>query len=338
MRARWGRASEELTLDAATLTALINPAFPGQTVLEATPARGGLTNTNLRLRLSGLAEPVLLRLYTRDPTAAVKEQALHRRLAPRLPVPQLLFGATDSLVGHAYALMAWVDGERLELVAPHLGHAELGQLGRDVGRVLAGIHAVTFSAQGFLDGGLEVQPFPAAFGAGLVGFLRAHLVGTGGAERLGADLTRRLLQFAERESSRLAAWTGPPCLTHADFGPSNILVRRAATGPVVAAVLDWEFAFSGAPFFDFGNLLRPPVGDLPGFEAAVASGYRAAGGVLPRDWRRRSLLVDLTAWAEFLSRPHVSASLVRDARAVIARTIARWPDYETASEQRSSSM
>jgi hypothetical protein len=58
----------------------------------------------------------------------------------------------------------------------------------------------------------------------------------------------------------------------------------------IAAVVDWEFAFSsGSPFIDLGNLLRPPLGDLPGFEEAVADGYRAAGRVLPDDWRRRSL-------------------------------------------------
>jgi len=101
---------------------------------------------------------------------------------------------------------------------------------------------------------------------------------------------------------------------------SNILVN----GVHVAAVVDWEYAFSGAPFMDFGNLLRPPLGELPGFEEGVARGYRAAGGVLPDDWRKRSLHIDLGAWAGFLGRPHITEALANDARRTIARTIERW--------------
>jgi hypothetical protein len=46
-----------------------------------------------------------------------------------------------------------------------------------------------------------------------------------------------------------------------------------------------------------------PLGELPGFEDGVAGGHRAAGGILPDDWRRRSLHIDLGAWAGFLGRP-----------------------------------
>jgi aminoglycoside phosphotransferase (APT) family kinase protein len=89
----------------------------------------------------------------------------------------------------------------------------------------------------------------------------------------------------------------------------------------VTAVLDWEFAFSGSPFFDLGNLLRPPLGDRPGLAAAVAAGYRRAGGQLPEDWRRMSELVDLMAWADFLNRPTTGEDLIRDAHAMITRLI-----------------
>jgi hypothetical protein len=75
---------------------------------------------------------------------------------------------------------------------------------------------------------------------------------------------------------------------------------------------------------DFGNLLRPPLGELPGFEDAVAHGYRAAGGVLPDDWRQRSLHIDLGAWAGFLGRPRISEATADDARRIIARTLENW--------------
>ncbi|MGQ3028836.1 MAG: phosphotransferase family protein, partial [Ferrovibrionaceae bacterium] len=90
-------------------------------------------------------------------------------------------------------------------------------------------------------------------------------------------------------------------------------------------VLDWEFAFAGSPFFDFGNILRPPLGDLPGVAAAIATGYREAGGRLPDDWPALSRLVDLLSWADFLNRPVVDAALVADARAMIVRALRSFP-------------
>jgi aminoglycoside phosphotransferase (APT) family kinase protein len=333
MRAGWGRPDNLVELEASVLTALIQPAFPHQVVVRSTPTAGGLANSNFRLDLSAHPEPVLLRLYTRATAAfeseppVEKEAALHRLLAPLLPVPGVFYATTDNpITGHPYMLRAWVEGERLEVVAHRLDPIELAALARDVGGVLAGIHRVTFSQQGFLNGSLEVKPFPPSLGVGggLVEFL-SSLLGKRGEERLGPDLFASLMAFAERTSDYAASWSGPPCLVHSDFGGSNILVGPGEHGPRVVAVVDWEFAFSGSPFIDFGNLLRPPLGELEGFGDSVARGYRAAGGVLPDDWRRRSLHSDLGAWSDFLSRPKIRPGLLADARRVIARTLAEWP-------------
>jgi aminoglycoside phosphotransferase (APT) family kinase protein len=332
MRARWERADEPLALDVSALTALIQPAFPDQVVARSEPTVGGLANTNIRLELSAHPEPLLLRLYTNrstgltgtQPGAPEKEAALHRRLAPMLPVPQLFFAAAGNpITGHAYMLREWVNGERLEVVAHQLGPMELKELGYDIGSVLAGIHSVTFPEQGFLDGSLNVTPFPPEIRGGLADFMH-HLLGKCGKERLGPQLTQALMEFAERTDGYGATWSTAPCLTHADFGGSNILVHADQHGAHVAAVVDWEFAFSGSPFMDFGNLLRPPLGELPGFEDAVARGYRAAGGALPDDWRQRSLHIDLGAWAGFLGRPRISEARADDARRIIARTLENW--------------
>ncbi len=304
MREDWSRATPTLDLSLSDLTRLIQPAFPGQTVVESTPTQGGLANTNIRLRLSHEAQPILLRLVVRDPTAARREYALNRRVFPHTPVPRFLYCTDENPVtGHPYLLMEWVEGARLEVVAPRLRADQLGELGRSVGAALASIHAITFPQAGFLDAHLNVVTPITPGQTGLMAFLRECLVEGPGGARLGADLTDAVLAFAETEGRLLDTWTGPPCLTHADFGGSNILVRERQDRWEVAAVLDWEFAFSGSPFFDLGNLLRPPLGTLAGLEHAVESGYADAGALLPADWRRLSRLVDLTAWAEFMNRP-----------------------------------
>src|ERR1700674_2997829 len=104
MRARWGPPKNQVALSRSDLTALIQPAFPGQSVVATELTRGGLANTNVRLELSEHPEPILLRLYTGDANAGVaampatseKEATLHRQLAPKLPVPRLLFAAANS--------------------------------------------------------------------------------------------------------------------------------------------------------------------------------------------------------------------------------------------------
>ena len=324
MRESWSRPYPAVVLGPDQASALVRP-LPGRpAVLRVTELSGGLANTNLRLDLDG-HPPVVLRLFQRDPAQAAKERAIHALAAERgLPAPRLLGGGDDPATGLPYALLEWIDGQRLDEAAHGLDDSALLPLARSVGAALAAIHAVTFDRSGFFDDSLAVAEPADAGGAGLIGFLRHVLVDGPGGDRLGRGLAGWLMAFAEREAGLLDRWPGPPCLTHSDFGGTNILVRRGPDGWAVAAVLDWEFAFAGSPFFDLGNLLRPPLGSRPGFADAVAAGYRATGGTLPAEWRRMAALADLFSWAEFLTRPTVSDAVVATARQRIADTMALW--------------
>jgi aminoglycoside phosphotransferase (APT) family kinase protein len=239
-----------------------------------------------------------------------------------VPVPTILHAAeSNPVTGGPYAVVEWIEGSHLGRVVPTLAVDARAELARDIGRVLASIHAMTFPTSGFLDAELRVaQPIDVG-GDGLLGFLKLCLVDGAGGERLGPDLTAAALAFGAREGRRLEAWARPARLTHSDFNGSNVLVRETASGWRVAAVLDWEFAFAGSPFFDFGNLLRPPVGDLDGFAEAVAAGYRQAGAAIPPDWRDLARIADLTAWADFLNRTDATPGVIADARRMIERTV-----------------
>ena len=68
-------------------------------------------------------------------------------------------------------------------------------------------------------------------------------------------------------------------------------------------MLDWEFAFSGSPLVDIGNMLRFRDEHPPGFGDGFIGGYRDAGGPLPPDWREVSEALDLYALADLLTRP-----------------------------------
>ena len=320
MREGWQRGEGELTLDAAEVSRLVREAIPTASVTAFRPAVGGLSNTNIEVELADAPHRVLLRLYQRDRAAAQREAALSALvLQQAVPAPRFLH--IGDRKGRPYAVLEWIEGLRLETVTPGLADEDLVSLGRSLGRRLASIHGIAFERAGFLDARLAVaEPIDLGL-AGLRGFLHRCLVEGVGGERLGSQLTAALLTYVERQGSRLDAWLGRPCLTHADFNGSNILVRRVGAAWEVAAVLDWEFAFSGSPAFDFGNLLRPPLGQRREFTAALAAAYLGAGGWLPPDWQAIARLADLFAWADFLSRPAASPALIEDARRMIRETI-----------------
>jgi len=325
MRENWSRGTELLDFTRAELNQLLQTAFPDKRVLDSSHAEGGLANTNIRVHLSGGGQPLLLRIFVRDPEQAKKELSVSELIADRVPCPRFFyFSSSNPVTGHPYLIREWVEGIRLEKAAPEMARQEIVALGNSVGATLAAIHSYTFQRGGFFDDNLNVA-VPIDLGSrGLIEFGRQCLIEGAGEERLGSKLAAELMQFLASEAGLLDEWTGPPCLSHSDFGGSNIIVRKGSAAWKVVAVLDWEFAFSGTPFFDFGNLLRRPLGAIEGFEPAVVDGYVAAGAHLPASWKRMSLLTDLTAWLEFLTRPKISSGIISTARAVISATITNW--------------
>lgn len=287
MREQWNRAVPPVALDIRDAAALLAPAVPGQAVARVTPIGGGMQNSNFRVDLEGRASPVLLRLYQHGRARADKEAALVAAYAPRIRAPRILWRApANPLTGHPYAVVEWVDGVRLDRALAAAGTAAHTALGRAVGAALAGVHTIAFPQAGFLAGDLSIERPMIVDRDGLTGFLRASLVDGRGATRVAPELTAALLDLVTREGGRLDAWSGAASLVHADFGMSNILVRGSGTQWDVVGIVDWEFAFSRTPAFDFGNLLRPPLDDdedflplaSPKLTAPLAACCRRTGG------------------------------------------------------------
>jgi len=131
--------------------------------------------------------------------------------------------------------------------------------------------------------------------------------------------------LVEQESHRFDTLRDEsPCLVHSDFAPGNIRVHRTGDGWSVSGILDWEYAHSGSPLADLGHILRPPAGAVPGFQQGLISGYTGSGGKLPPGWRALSLLMELIAFVEFLSRPKAGSEVVLSACRAIQDTIQTW--------------
>lgn len=321
LRQAWGRGDTTLQVLPEALERLAAELFGGAMVTAAETLSGGLANTNLRLDLDRAPGRVVLRLAQRDPDGLAREAAL-LALAARngIPAAPLLHVETDARrLGAPFLVLGFVEGEMLETALAGADDSTVADLGYAVGELLAGVHAIPFETAGFLDADLGVAEPVVMGGEGLQAFAATMVQNPLVAERLGGARVARLTALLEAQSGRLDGWRGGACLAHCDANGSNILVAHTGTHWRVAALLDWEFAFAGSPFFDLGNTIRPPVGDNPLWLAGIEAGYRTSGGVLPADWPELARLADLTSWLDFASRTQATPALVADCRAMIDR-------------------
>lgn len=256
----------------------------------------------------------------------LRECKTNELLGTTVPQPAFLYSSIENSVlpKTPFIIMEYIEGECLEELDKRdetLCPERTQVLGESLGRALTAIHKVRFLQSGLLNERLVVDENPESQidmnGRGLSQFAEKILIEDGAIERLGKGLTHRFLAYLEEEAEQLDTYKDLPCLCHGDFGSSNILVKDDR----VTAVLDFEFAFSGLPFCDLGNLLRPPFGERPGIKSAIVKGYREAGGKLPDNWESLSRLCDLYAWLDFLRRPTLPEGALESAQEMIMRTI-----------------
>lgn len=277
---------------------LSRDALPGQRIQHASALDGGYRNANILL-VTDAGDRYVLRRYPQRNTCAV-EAALAGRLAGIVPVAEVIAADPDgTAAGEPVMLSRFVPGD---LVSTVLGSSGADGLGRATGAVLAAIGTVTFPRGGFF-GGPDLIPSSSEATSELPAFVDRCLR-TGNADGAFTPAEQEALrQHASQAGALLGAVDGSRQLVHSDFNPKNLLAASHQGTWSITAVLDWEFAFSGSPLCDIGNMLRFRD-ELPeAFADGFISGYRDAGGVLPGNWRELSQALDLFALADFLTRP-----------------------------------
>ncbi len=273
----------------------------GEAVLAVRPLAGGFSHETCLLTLAG-GERVVARLGGADPAI---EAAVMVRSGTRVPVPRVLRIVSAASEGTRPAMVIeYVAGTPLSAVLAGSGNGMAG-LGAEVGRVIAGIGAVSFDRPGFFeDRDLGVQAMPPwsrqlpEFAAGCMDAVPE--------ERLDPGTRRAWAKLCTKHAPALAAVDGEARLVHADANPKNVLVAREGDGWRVAAVLDWEFSFSGCPYADAGNMMRfsddYPVDFTKGFRAGFAEN-RPAGLSGAEDWAYLGHVFDMFALSDLVTRP-----------------------------------
>ncbi len=301
---------------------IIARAFPGHPLVRCEPAAEGVLNTVYRIAVAGVEGEFALRMHTRDPGGCRKELDLHQLVAARVPVPEVVFADPEGEAGAGPCiLMRWVAGETYRQIKSRRDEREIAECGRALGGVLARIGSFQFARGGSLGPGLAIGPGPVEGPDAVPRMIEKFLAMPSAAARLPAAKVARVCDFAWSRAPQLAALERQCSLVHSDFGSPNLVMHRPRKRWEVGAVLDWEFAFSGAPLYDVGHLLRYERPGRHGLEPHFSRAYRDAGGSLPENWRDMARTLDLTALCEMLARPALPEDLAPEIVALVEAAV-----------------
>ena len=286
---------------------LLAEVFPKRSVKNLQVLSGGLINTNIRVDFEANFEPVVIRLYRNGADVCRKELAIHDLLSPTIRIPRALYAAPEgSEDSPAFLINEYVSGSTFRELKRTKDLKAIQQASYSVGATLAAIGGFKFDQPGRL----VVDDHAAALAVGekfiegpdqMARLMDMFLTSANCERRAGRKLVQRLHDYAWSWSSRIPDLEEAPCLVHNDFGNRNILVHQENDKWVVAAVLDWEFAFSGSPLLDVGHFLRYERRSEPLREPHFSRGFLEHGGQLPDNWREIAKVIDLSGLVECLT-------------------------------------
>ena len=286
---------------------ILAKVFPKRSVKNLQVLSGGFINTNIKVDFEANYKPVVIRLYRNGSDVCRKELAIHDLLSRTIRVPRALHAEPDGIEDSpAFLIYEYVIGSTFQELKRTKDLTAIQQASHSAGATLAAIGAFKFERPGRLEvandaGGLAVGPKFIDGPDQIARLMDTFLVSANCERRAGPKLIQRLHDYAWSWSSRMPDLEEVPCLVHNDFGNRNILVRQENGKWVVAAILDWEFAFSGSPLLDLGHFLRYERSSTPLREPHFSHGFVEHGGQLPDNWREVARVVDLTGLIECLT-------------------------------------
>jgi aminoglycoside phosphotransferase (APT) family kinase protein len=295
----------------------------GRTVTGWRTLAGGFSHETCLLELG--SDRAVVRLGGTDPAI---EAAVMAAAGAWVPVPEVLLvlpasaAGPDATGGAAPAggsarpamVLEYVTGNLLSEVLATADEADgtdgtdgkaLANLGAEVGRIFAGIAAVTFGRAGFFaDAKLAVGEMP-PWSEQLPG-MAVTCMERVPPSRLDPATRRAWTQLCAAHAPALTRIDDQARLVHADANPKNVLVSRVDGGWRVDAVLDWEFSFSGCPYADFANMTRFEGSYPAGFVAGFRAGFGECGPAdlaRPDDWAYLGRVMDMFALSDLVTRP-----------------------------------
>ncbi len=312
LKINWERRFEPFHLNEKTAKALITD-FIDAKLLSLSLLSNGCANTNYKIALDNKTSYVL-RIYTRDSDAFYREAALHKLLKNKVPVPSIFYANdTCDKIPHPFAIIEFIDGVLMRDVILQGNPEDIADCAFSAGTCLNGLRQITFNQPGFFDKSLSVIPFSKQ--EDYLFFIQTCLKSDKVKSAIGKELANQLFSFTQ-DNARYLPDQNTANLTHADFDPSNLLVKKINNQYKVSAILDWEFAFAGNSLFDIGLFLRYSHKLPEIYERRFIDGILFEGKPLPPDWKKSSKLLDILSLLSVLDsktsidRPNLTKDII----------------------------
>ena len=325
LKINWERRHDPFHVDVKTAKNLIAD-YSDAKIVDISLLSNGCANTNYKIVLDN-DEIYVLRIYIRDSDAFYREAALHKLLKGKAPIPNIHYtDDTCDKIPYSFAIMGFADGFLMRDIILQGNLKDIGDCTFSAGICLNKLREIPFSQSGFFNKNIDVSPFSKqeAYLSFTQSCLESHTVQS----TIGKELTSLLISFIQ-DNAHYFPEQYAANLTHADFDPSNILVKKINSCYEVSAILDWEFAFSGTYLFDIGLFLRYSHRLPETYEQKFIEGIITKNNPLPPDWKKSSKLLDILSLVSILDSKSIinRPSLTQDITELFKHTIKTWAKF-----------
>lgn len=292
----WEKTETQHQIDNNTIKNIVYSAM-SQNIKTFQIISGGCANLNIKIQLENQRNFLILRIYLRDKDAAYREQKISELLQNHIPTPKIyLIGDYKE---YRFAICEFIEGITLRDLLLEGQKYDMHSIMTECGNILTKIASIQFPRSGFFDQNLNVAKESSA--DDLITYVQNCLKHEIVQQQLGSDIIFKIKNLL-LERKRFLPNNENSNLVHADFDPSNILVKKINNSWKIASILDWEFAFSGSILHDVANMLRYTHKMPKEFETSFISSLNNNGVQLPKNWRITINLLNLLSLIDCLSR------------------------------------
>ena len=266
---------------------IINKEF-NASIIEINKITEGYSHFMYELKIDKEPHAVILRFAnnTEEDFNLAKEKYVIELLAKHsIPVPKIYAFHHPENKEEGYMIMEKIKGIRLDTIWEALGKEEKLEITKKIGKLLSSIHSIKFDKFGIIKEKGEIKT-DAAFYFRQQGeriqfspFLREYLI-----QNL-KDIARLLSykhvspEFISKfmyyivKNLEIIDYSDKPTLVHGDLMPGHIFVEKKDGNYEITGIIDFEFAMSYSPEWDFIKLHRKGFFDDSELKNALAIGY-----------------------------------------------------------------
>jgi len=280
-------------------------------VTSAVRLPGGISNSSFKIHFESCDEPIVLRIYERDPAACQKEIDLLCALGRAVPVPEIVHAEPEGFGDEGpFIFLKYVEGITFRQLKATGDRRAIQEASYAVGATLGEIGKHNLTHLGHTSDGARMMPE----------IIDSYITSPKLIARTGSALADRVRRLVACRASQLQAVMKERQLVHGDFRKQNVLVRPDGNVWTVAAILDWECAFTGSQMFDVATFLRYERPEQPVAEPSFSRGFLDGGGRLCDDWKDLIRVVDLESLCRSLTGEYLPLDIEREIVGLVAAT------------------